>query len=1261
MRKIKGYPLGARLFVMPNQEVQSSPWALDVYFDPPRATASLATASASSEHLLMTFSGFISGAPGVLAMDSQASHCFIDKSFVQKCGIPTTKAHQQVELANGSNVQVDESCEVYIRLPSRHSQSFYKRKIFCLVLALGTEHDLILGQSWLLKEKAVLSYAEKVCTLVKSGLVFSPLPSAKPRPLSSTIVLSAAKARKAMDNAAYFFMVNVVDSTANVVSLQTPTPPPVDNVPAQVSPPVAALLNKYSNVFGKRTGLPPDRGIAHVIPEEPGSKPVHRLPYRLSPLETAEVETQVKELLKLGLIEPCSSPYGAPILFVTKKDGTLRMCCDWRRLNSQTVKSRYPLPRIDHLLDQLHGAQYFSSLDLQSGYHQILISPEDVPKTAFTTPTGHYQFKVMSFGLCNAPSTFQAVMNKVFGPLLGKGVLVYMDDILIYAKTAEEHLRLLEAVLELLQRHDFYVKLSKCEFEQSELKYLGHIVSSQGIKVNPEKTKVIDEWPIPQSQREVRSFLGLANYFRRFVQGYAATVAPLHNLTKADVRWNPTVWTPACQTAFDGVKWALTHAPVLAVPDPLRAQHLEVICDASITGVGAVLLQDGRPLAFESKKLSEAEVNWTTTEQELWAVIHALQTWRCYLEGIPFTVVTDHNPLVSLQTQPNLSRRQARWSEYLQRFNFTWKYRPGRINVADPLSRVQLNALALKPVVTRSRAGYPPPPPLPPPPPHRCRDPLVARPLGPSSVPADSPGVTVPLVADSPRVTAGVEPNDSSPLKGVGTFDNSDLVDKLQEGYRTDPFFVDTSKTSDLRFDQGLWWKEGKLGPRVVVPEGDETKRSILFELHDAGYSGHCGVTKTHKALQRSFWWPHMLRDVTKYISTCITCQRNKASSLKPAGVLHPLPIPDQPWDSVSMDFIVQLPRTGKGHDAIVVFVDRLTKMVHLAPTSTSVTSEDTANLLWEKVFKHHGVPLNIVSDRGSVFTSQFMAELVRLLGTKQNLTTAFHPQSDGQTERVNRVLEDMIRHYVGALRHGEWDSCLVAAEFAINNSYHESIQTTPFHLNYGRHPRVPLGAPSIPSRNFSAAALAEHWQAGLVEAKRCLQSAQQRQKAYYDAGRRDVSFSVGEEVLLSSKHLSLRRVGDKSSTPKLLPKWVGPFEIQKVIGKGAYKLVLPDTMKVHPVFHVSLLKAFHSDGRVQPPDPLIIDGEEEFFVERILDHRFVKRGRKVCPEYLVKWRGYGTEHNSWEPASGLSDTVAYEAYWAYVGLEPPVLVPSRK
>ena len=337
-----------------------------------------------------------------------------------------------------------------------------------------------------------------------------------------------------------------------------------------------------------------------------------------------EVEKQVSKLLKNGLIEPSSSPYGAPILFVAKKDGSLRMCIDYRGLNKITIKNKYPLPRTDQLLDALSGAKVFSSLDLQSGYHQIRIPDEDVPKTAFRTPFGHYQFKVLSFGLTNAPATFQATMNDIFRPYLNKFVVVYIDDILVFSKTHQEHLQHLRLVLQVLRDNDFKIKLSKCDFERPEVKFLGHIVGQHGVKVDTDKVAVVQNWPTPTNMRAVRSFLGLAQYFRRFIENFSKIAAPLTHLTKKDT---PFRWDDNCEQAFNHLKHALTHAPVPALPDFSR--HFEVICDASVEGIGAVLTQEGRPLAYESRKLQPAEVRYTTGEQELLAIVHALKIWRC--------------------------------------------------------------------------------------------------------------------------------------------------------------------------------------------------------------------------------------------------------------------------------------------------------------------------------------------------------------------------------------------------------------------------------------------------------------------------------------------------------------------------------------------------------------------------------------------------------------------------------------------------------
>lgn len=421
--------------------------------------------------------------------------------------------------------------------------------------------------------------------------------------------------------------------------------------------------------------------------------------YRLSPVERREVERQVKEYLAQCFIEHSKSSHVSPVIFAAKKDGTLRMCVDYRALNSKTVKNKYPLPRIDDMIDQVQGCSRFSSLNLQSGYHQIRITEEDVPKTAFRTHLGLYQFRVLKFALCNAPATLQAVITEVFAPYLGKFVLVHLDDITIFSKSR------LQLVIDMLRKHKLYAKLSQCEFEKPELQFLGFVISGDTVRMDPKKTAVVREWPVPKDLGQLRSFLGMANYFRRFVKGYSNLVRPVHHLLRKSEQWK---WTEACQKAFAKAKETLVNVPVLAQPDFRRS--FEVVADACGFGIGAVLLQEGRPVAFESRGITSAECNYNIGEQESLAVVHPMRTWRCYLEGVTCTVVTDHNPITYLQTQPLLSRRQARRSEYLQMYDFKWLYRPGRCNVADPLSRLPVPGacdsavVAALSVMTRGRS-----------------------------------------------------------------------------------------------------------------------------------------------------------------------------------------------------------------------------------------------------------------------------------------------------------------------------------------------------------------------------------------------------------------------------------------------------------------------------------------------------------------------------------------------------------------------------
>lgn len=1278
MKKLMDYPCGYPLFESPPSDgapakaLHGIPFEVEVWYDPPSPPIRMKAVTGSD--CSMFFHGKANGIPVHLALDSMASRCFISKQFIlNHPNLRCTPTHCEVELGDASTATISHQCMVRVSLTGANGEVCHQQ-VRCLVLDLGSDIDIILGEDWLSASKALMSFADKSCTVhtPKGALTLLAVPSRRPIQLLNKIQLKRIFTRRS-DARVKCFMVMVSDSALSESGGGEDDEHPLDpdtkplELPAHISPGIRRILEKHSSVFKKDWKLV-ERSVDHCIEMIPGSKPTYRAPYRLSPREIKEVEKQVSELLLQGLIEPSNSPYGAPILFVNKPDGSLRMCIDYRLLNAQTVKQRYPLPRIDQLIDQLHGARYMSSLDLQQGYYQIKIAPEDVPKTAFITPFGQYQFKVLSMGLCNAPSTFQALMNSIFGSMKGF-CSVYLDDVIIFSKTREEHEAHLERVFQALEENQLYVKLSKCKFELTELKFLGHIVGNNGVKVDPQKTKVVHEWPTPTNVSQVRSFCGLANYFRKFLQGYSTLVAPLTALTRDGVVWGTNTWTPACQKAFDGVKKALTEAPTLAMPDFDNPMEIEVICDASTHGIGAVLTQGGRPIAYESRKLTPTEKNWTTSDQELWAVIHALKTWRCYLEGLSFTVVTDHNPLIHLQTQPSLSRRQARWAEYLSRFDFQWQYRPGRTNVADPLSRVPAISPTdfLKKISVRS--DLPPPPPLPELgkrqriPNRRYLDPPDPAPRDPSPhtappvIPAPATSPHVKKKRGRPRKSAKIDtlpPPPAPEARAEATIpEGLDHITGIQQGYATDPWFADPTNLTALHTKDGLWYK----GNQIVVPNIPWVRKSILYELHDAPYSGHVGVRKTLEALSQLFWWPKMRQSVKSYIKACEACQRNKATNQKPAGLLNPLPIPSEPWESVGMDFITGLPRTKSGHDAILVFVDRLTKMVHLAPTVTTIDSLGTARLYVDYVWKHHGVPLDVVSDRGSVFTGTFFTELLRLIGTKHKKSSAYHPQTDGQTERVNHVLEDMLRHYVMvAGDQQEWDQYLAAAEFAINNSFHESIGTTPFRLNNGRAPRLPL---SVPGRSLvpTAAQFADQMSTGLTEAKKCLEAAQQRQKRYADRSRRDASFDLGSQVLLSTSHLKLRDSKDTSTTAKLLPRWVGPFTVIEKIGRAAYKLKLPEGWRVHPVFHVSLMKPYQTDGRVQPPLPNLIDGEVFFLIDRILDHRVVKKGRKASHEYLIRWLGYGPEHDSWISSANAAESESGKTvsdYWHSLGLESP-------
>ena len=1066
----------------------------------------------------------------------------------------------------------------------------------CAVLTMPSPLDVVLTDDWLHKRKAHLDYSAMCIVLQKRARrhvikCIRPAPSANAAASKPLVLLTAQQVKRRLkQKSVYCFMlVQPADDPNAPAHVEKPLPPDI-----------AKLVSKYPDVF---TDKPPYGGSQiqaehETIPLLPGTKPIFRPMFRYSPMELEEMERQVTDLLANGYIEPSTSPYGAPVLFVKKPRSTaLRMCIDSRGLNSATIRNAMALPRIDDLLDSMGGCKYFTGLDLRQAYHQVKLLPSDVPKTAFRTPFGHFQFKTLSFGLTNAPATFQGVMNKIFAPYLNKFMVVYLDDICIFSKTYEEHLQHIELVLDVLQQNKLTMALFKCEFLKEELLFLGHIVNADGVQVDPVKIEAVQKYPRPKDIHQLRSFLGMANFFRRFVKGYSQIANPLTSLTRKD---RPYVWEADQQLAFDKLKTALTTAPVLAIPDWHDAETPYVlITDASYEGLAGVLMQKGRPIAYESRKLNSAESNYSPTELEMLAVVHCCKIWRCYIEGRDVHVYTDHKPNTFFNTQTMLNRRQARWAELLQGHALQWFYKPGNQMPVDGPSRHPVHDAPPESVLIAVL---------------RAKDPVVQK-----------------LQTVSKTIT---------------------FIDRVHMGYTQDAWFADAQHKTLLSTRNGVMY----MGSALAVPDHDDLRVQLIRECHSTPYSAHPGRDKTLAIMSRFFWWPNMARDVATFVAHCDSCQRNKASNQLPAGLLQPLPIPGEAWQSISMDFVVDLPPTDHGKDAIMVVVDRLTKMVHLAPCNTTDTAQDVAWLFVDHVFKAHGLPTSCVSDRDPKFMSNFWQALLKTLGVTHNVSTAYHPQTDGNTERVNRVMEDMLRHYVRA-DQTDWAQWLPLVEYAINNSWHSSVNNTPFFLNYGKHPTSPTafllqasqGGRSPQDKVPAVKEMLKHMHEAIAEAKTCLRAAQQRQKAYADMHRRDVEFNVGDMVLLSTKNITMKMVG----ASKLMPKFVGPFPIVKQVNKVAYQIKLPPCMKIHDVFHVSLLKEYREDGAVQPPPPPTLIGDElEYDVERILIHRdkHPVGGWKIKREFLIKWLGYGPEHNTWEPEANLENcSELLTEYWASV------------
>lgn len=917
------------------------------------------------------------------------------------------------------------------------------------------------------------------------------------------------------------------------------------------------VLGKYAHIFQTPSSLPPRRK-EHVINLIDGHGAVNVRPYRYPHHHKNEIERQVKEMLAAGIIRHSTSSFSSPVILVKKKDNTWRMCIDYRALNKVTIPDKFPIPVIEELLDELHGAKFFTKLDLKSGYHQVRVKDSDVEKTAFRTHEGHYEFLVMPFGLTNAPSTFQNLMNDVFRSLLRKSVLVFFDDILIYSQDWGTHMKHLKEVLELLSAHSLVVNKKKCSFGQQSVEYLGHVITGNGVAVDPNKVVGVLQWPQPKNVKGVRGFLGLTGYYRKFIRDYGKIAKPLTELTKKDgFKWNEKA-----QAAFDTLKQRLTTAPVLALPD--FSKEFVIECDASGTGIGAILMQDKKPVAYFSKALGIRNLSKSAYEKELMAVVLAIQHWRPYLLGRKFVVSTDQRSLKQLMQQKIVTAEQQNWAAKLMGYDFEIIYKQGKLNKgADALSRV-----------------------------HEGRE-------------LNTMNSMVTWVQGE-QIKAEVQEDEKLQR----------IIAEIQQ---------DPSSWLGYSYRQGVLFYED----RLVISNKSQLIPTLLQEFHSTPQGGHSGFYKTYRRMAANIYWVGMKNTIQEFVRQCDICQRQKYMASSPGGLLQPLPIPEQIWEDISLDFITGLPKS-KQFEAILVVVDRLSKYAHFIPLKHPYTARSIAEIFCKEIIKLHGLPLSIVSDRDPIFMSNFWREIFKLQGTKLKMSTAYHPESDGQTEVVNRCLETYLRYFI-ADQPRTWVTWIHWAEYWYNTTYHASTGKTPFEVVYGRLPpwltRWVQGETRVASVQQDLMDRDE----ALKQLKIQLVKAQERMKSQEDKKRSDKSFMCGEWVFVKLRAHKQQSVVTRINA-KLAAKYYGPYPIIERIGAVAYKLKLPEGSRVHPVFHVSLLKKAVGNYQEDTELPDLLEEHVEVYEpEAVLATRNVKQHGEEVKQLLIHWKGKTMEEATWE------------------------------
>ena len=852
----------------------------------------------------------------------------------------------------------------------------------------------------------------------------------------------------------------------------------------------------------------------HEIVLEEGVRPIKQRYYPVSPYKQKFIDEEVEEMLRLGVIERSNSPWSSPVCLAKKKDGSFRFCIDFRKVNEHTKRDAYPIPYISSILDRLRDTRFISSIDIKSAFWQVPLSESSKEVTAFTVPgRGLFQFRRMPFGLSNAPATWQRIVDTIFGPELEPNVMVYLDDIVITSVTFSEHLKLLEIIFDRLYVAGLVVSLEKCKFCQSELRYLGYLVDSKGLRPDPEKVEAIVNLRPPQNISEVRRFVGTASWYRRFVPNFSSILAPILNLTKKNVRWN---WSSDCQSSFTALKERLVTAPVLTAPDFEKEFYLHT--DASSFGLGAVLTQkfdEGeKAICYLSRSLSRQEMKLSVTEKECLAVIWSVEKLRHYLDCVRFTVITDHASLLWLHRLKDPQGRLGRWQLRLQQFDYHLVHRKGKDHVVpDFLSR--------------------------------------SVPVSVESVDILNPP-DFGLTTDKWYLTM-LEKVSQHPIKfSQWRFENGILFKFVK------PTIPELSCQSEE-------WK-------VVVPK--DKRSAILQRCHDIPSSGHVGVYKTYGKLCQNYYWPKMKADVNRYVKSCIACAQNKVEQKRPAGLMGDRPDVKEPFQAISLDYVGPLPRSKRGNCYILVISDYLSKAVFLFPCRSAKAKSLVENV--EGFFLLFGAPMFLTCDNGVQMKSKDFQFLCQRYRTRIFYTANYNPRAN-PVERHNRVIKTMLRTYVNQDNHRTWDEHLMEIGCAIRTSPSETTGYTPYfvlfgreHKLYGQDHSLKLPDPGIDFDQYIKTRQ-EGFTKLYKQVQERIKSSRLKNTHRYNLRRRPLSFEVGDKVWRKNKSLS---DATKYYAAKLAPEYVGPFIVKRKCGSWSYELQ-DDGGSSRGIWHVQDLKLF--------------------------------------------------------------------------------------